>query len=206
MLSCMMQCSDHAISLCSIVQNNSLRAATQNNIITCRLIASTDWSTSFLAWPRLGTTTSFPSMDPPSFDNSTELRPPQQSIGASSSSKRARESPPSPADFYLIGKDIQNRFGQSIGSNKSEDRRFRSYFGCGVEVAVEVWNALVNFDPPGWRADSSSSLGTLLYEVLPNRRNCMRSCRWAHRGNWPKDTSKIHLAIHWGHCQLGAML
>ena len=84
-------------------------------------------------------------MDPPSFDTSTELHPPQQSIGVSSSSKRARESPPSPADFYLIGKDIQNRFGQSIGSNKSEDRRFRSYFGCGVEVAVEVWNALVNF-------------------------------------------------------------
>ena len=43
---------------------------------------------------------------------------------------------------------------------------------------------------PWWRTGSSSSLGTLLYEVLPNWRNCMHSCRWARRGNWPQDTSK----------------
>ena len=82
-------------------------------------------------------------MDPPSYDSGTELHPSQHSDGASSS-KRAQESPPSPANFYVIRKDIQNWFGQSIGSNKSEDHRFRSNFGCSVEVAVEVWNALVH--------------------------------------------------------------
>ena len=45
------------------------------------------------------------------------------------------------------------------------------------------------------RTDSTSSLGTLLYEVSPSWRNCMCSCRRPQRGNWPQDTLKIHVAF-----------
>ena len=103
-----------------------------------------DVSSHDLAWGLVSTRTFFLSMDPPSYNNGTELHPSQHSDGASSS-KRAGESPPSPANFNVIGKYFQNQFGKSIGSNKSEDFRFWAYFGCGAEVAVKVWDALVHF-------------------------------------------------------------
>ena len=138
-------------------------------------------------------------MDPPSFDNNTEMRPSQRGNSASSSSsKRARESPPSPADFYVIGKDIQNRFGQI----KSEFDPtlvvvWRLQLRCGMPLFV-LQSYLI-------RTDSASSLGTLLYEVLPNWRTFMCSHRWAHWGHWPQNTPQIHLAIDWSNSQLGAV-
>lgn len=60
--------------------------------------------------------------------------------------KRARESPPSSGDFYHIAKDIQNRHKKPMGSETTEDRRFRAFFGCSAAVAVSVWGSLVQFD------------------------------------------------------------
>ena len=53
-----------------------------------------------------------------------------------SGNKRARDSKPTIEDFYLIGKDLQNRSGHKIGSELSEDGRFCSFFGCGAHIAL----------------------------------------------------------------------
>ena len=79
-----------------------------------------------------------PETDPPA-GNSDVNMPAQQQSHRKESTKRARESLPTPADFYTISKEIQNRQGESTGSELSEDRRFRSFFGCSAEVAVTLW-------------------------------------------------------------------
>ena len=81
-------------------------------------------------------------MDPPA-GNSYVNMPMQQQSQHGASTKRARESLPTPADFYTISKEIQNRHGESSGSESSEDRRFCSFFGCSGEVAVRLWTMLV---------------------------------------------------------------
>ena len=52
-----------------------------------------------------------------------------------SSNKRIRETEPLPEDFILIGKDIQNKRGQS-GAPLTEVRAFREFFGT---TAVVLW-------------------------------------------------------------------
>ena len=113
------------------------------------LVVSSHWPTDQdvsshdLAWGIVSTQTCFPSVDPPSYDNGTELHPSQCSNGASSS-KREQVSPPSLADFYVMRKDIQNQFGQSIGSNNRKTIGFdatllvvwRLRLGCGMPMFV----------------------------------------------------------------------
>ena len=81
-------------------------------------------------------------MDPPA-GNSYVNMPAQQQSQRGASTKRARESVPTPADFYTISKEIQNRQGESTGSESSEDHRFRAFFGCSAEVAARLWAMLV---------------------------------------------------------------
>ena len=59
------------------------------------------------------------------------------------SSKRKRESVPTPDDFMLIGKEVQNKSGRSLGAPMSEDRAFRDFFGTSAIVAMIVWNLMV---------------------------------------------------------------
>lgn len=45
-------------------------------------------------------------------------------------------------DFYRLGKEVQNRSGQKICVQATEDRRFREYFGCSVHTAIKCWELL----------------------------------------------------------------
>lgn len=60
--------------------------------------------------------------------------------------KRKKESEPTTDDFYKIGKELQNRSGQNLAANASENRRFREFFGTGANVALIAWQLLVYYD------------------------------------------------------------
>jgi hypothetical protein len=57
---------------------------------------------------------------------------------------------PTAADFFLAGKDIQNKADRPIGSAGTEDRHFREFFGKGLFVVSQLWNLLAHNDfiPP----------------------------------------------------------
>ena len=45
-------------------------------------------------------------------------------------------------DLHLLGKEIMSRAGKRLGTiypGGTEDRRFRSFFGCGVIVCLDGW-------------------------------------------------------------------
>ena len=50
--------------------------------------------------------------------------------------------PPIEGDLLTIGREIQNRSKMRVGSDLSEDMRFRAYFGCSPEVALISWNMM----------------------------------------------------------------
>lgn len=87
-------------------------------------------------------------MDPP--DCFDEIRRDQSARDASKqhqddpgpSTKRAREMPPTEGDLLTIGREIQSRSKMRVGSDLSEDMRFRAYFGCSPEVALISWNMM----------------------------------------------------------------
>jgi hypothetical protein len=56
--------------------------------------------------------------------------------------KRKRNAEPTPEDFVLIGKDIQNKSGRSIGSAAEEERAFREFFGTTAPVVTALWKLL----------------------------------------------------------------
>ena len=56
--------------------------------------------------------------------------------------KRMRESEPTPEDFILWGKEIQNKSGRSIGSDAMEDRAFCEFFGMTATVVSKIWGML----------------------------------------------------------------
>ena len=58
------------------------------------------------------------------------------------SNKRRRGTEPSPEDFLLIGKDIQNKSGRGIGSSLTEERTFREFFGTTKVVVAKLWDLL----------------------------------------------------------------
>ena len=49
-------------------------------------------------------------------------------------------------DFYHLGKEVQNRSGQKMCIEATEDRRFREYFGCSVHTAIKCWELLVQHE------------------------------------------------------------
>ena len=53
--------------------------------------------------------------------------------------KRRHETEPTPEDFILIGKDIQNKSGRPIGSASTEERAFREFFGTTAVVVANLW-------------------------------------------------------------------
>ena len=61
------------------------------------------------------------------------------------SSKRKKSAEPEVADFYRLGKEMQNRSGSAIGAEGTEDRRFREYFGVGAAVALITWNLILQY-------------------------------------------------------------
>ena len=61
------------------------------------------------------------------------------------STKQARATKPTSADFYHKGKEVQNCSGHSTTA-ANEDCLFREYFGCGADKAMIAWNMLESFD------------------------------------------------------------
>lgn len=84
-------------------------------------------------------------MDPPDWRDQAAYEAPHQTRQGETSTKRARVDKPVIADFYTLGRDLQNRSGHRIGSELSEDLRFRSYFGCSAEVMLRLWQMLNSF-------------------------------------------------------------
>ena len=80
-------------------------------------------------------------MDPSVGNISTNTLP--QQVSERGASKQPRESLPTPANFYTIGKEIQNCHGESMGSHSSEDCRFCAFFGFSAEVTTVLWTMLV---------------------------------------------------------------
>jgi hypothetical protein len=62
------------------------------------------------------------------------------------SAKRSRATPPTVDDFYKEGREVQNRSGRDTGSEKTDDRLFREFFGCGADKALIAWNLLEQND------------------------------------------------------------
>jgi hypothetical protein len=62
------------------------------------------------------------------------------------SNKRRRETEPLPEDFILIGKDIQNKSGQNIGSSLTEERAFHEFFGTTAVIVPKLWSFLLQQD------------------------------------------------------------
>ena len=56
--------------------------------------------------------------------------------------KRMRKSEPTPEDFILWGKEIQNKSGRSIGSDAMEARAFHEFFGTPATVVSKIWGKL----------------------------------------------------------------
>ena len=50
---------------------------------------------------------------------------------------------PSEGDFLSIGREIQNRSNHRVGTDLSEDARFRSFFGCSAGVALITWTTMI---------------------------------------------------------------
>ena len=59
--------------------------------------------------------------------------------------KRVKGTEPSAFDFYNATKEVQNRSDRSIGSSKTEDRRFRDYLGVSVVITLLAWNMMIMY-------------------------------------------------------------
>jgi len=81
-------------------------------------------------------------MDPPDcFETAAQAAPHQPGPGPST--KRARNMAPSEGDFLAIGREIQNRSNHRVGTDLSENARFRSFFGCSAGVALITWTTMI---------------------------------------------------------------
>ena len=58
-------------------------------------------------------------------------------------------SPITEQDFYIRGRDIQNRSGR-VSTETNEDKLFREFFGCSAANALRGWEKLeeFGFTPP----------------------------------------------------------
>ncbi len=72
----------------------------------------------------------------------SSLNTPTHQIMDNVNNKQMRESEPTPEDFILWGKEIQNKSGRSIGSDAIEDRAFREFFGTTATVVSKIWGKL----------------------------------------------------------------
>ena len=92
-------------------------------------------------------------MDPPDTHDEAAAAASQHADGQSAGTKRAHTVQTTVADIYVIGRDIHQYSGHKIGSDMSEDERFRAFFGCGANIALLVWLKLIQYDylPPDSR-------------------------------------------------------
>jgi len=74
--------------------------------------------------------------------SSSPLPPPRRIIIMDDSNKRKRNTEPTPEDFILVGKDIQNKSGRSTGSAAEEERAFHEFFCTTAPVVTALWRLL----------------------------------------------------------------
>ena len=74
--------------------------------------------------------------------SSSSPLPPRHIIIMDDSNKRKHDTEPTPEDFILVGKDIQNKSGRSTGSAAEEERAFREFFGTTAPVVTALWRLL----------------------------------------------------------------
>jgi hypothetical protein len=60
--------------------------------------------------------------------------------------KQMRVTEPLSEDFILIGKDIEDKSGRSIGSASSEEQAFHEFFSTTAVVATKLWDHLLQHD------------------------------------------------------------
>ena len=77
--------------------------------------------------------------DPPDAYDEAVAAAVQHADAQNSGTKRARTVPPSLADIYVIGRDLQHRSSHIVGSDFSENDQFRAFFGCGANIALHLW-------------------------------------------------------------------
>ena len=109
-------------------------------------------------------------MDPPDAHDDAAYRLPHQCRSGELSTKQARQSKPTAADFYIIVWELQNQSGKRIGSNLSEENWFHSFFGASATTALQVWNLLNKFHYLHHEAQILHLLWTLFFmKVYPSQ-------------------------------------
>ena len=120
--------------------------------------------------------------------------------------KRKKESEPTTDDFYKIGKELQNRSGQNLAANASENRRFREFFGTGANVALIAWQLLVYYDlVPESGLILHMLWGMFFYESVSQTGTWLCCCwriKWSY---WREDLAEIFMAIYRCNCWTGAI-
>ena len=78
---------------------------------------------------------------------------------------------------YLEGKKIMNRASKPLGTTQvggTEDRRFRSAFGTGVETVLDVWTRMRRGGSVPEQGGFNHLLWALMFmSVYPNNKNEM---------------------------------
>jgi hypothetical protein len=64
-------------------------------------------------------------------------------------------------DFYRLGKEVQNRSGQKLCVDATEERRFREFFGTSVPTAINAWNLLNEHN----KLDEGSEVSHMLWSM-----------------------------------------
>jgi hypothetical protein len=66
-------------------------------------------------------------------------------------------------DFYRLGKEVQNRSGQKLCVERTEDQCFREYFGCSVHTAINAWDFLKQHEKLGPGTDVTNMLWAMYF-------------------------------------------
>ncbi len=104
--------------------------------------------------------------------------------------------------FADIARDIQNRASRCIGSESTEARLFREFFGTSVRVVEILWDLVVcNKLQPRGGAPGASALDVIFYEGVPQAGPGLLG-RWRIcRRRRPEDPPQMGMGLHQGHRQ-----
>ena len=100
--------------------------------------------------------------------------------------KRMREQELQTEDVLRKAREIWNRNPDKSRAITTEDREFRTHFGCGVLVFITLWNLLLktNLRPDGGRIEH------LLWTLLFLKEYCKQSVLCSMCGGIDKETLK----------------
>ena len=115
--------------------------------------------------------------------------------------KRKRNTEPTPEDFVLIGKDIQNKSGRS-GAPLTEVRAFREFFGTTAVVVAKLWSLLSQRDMIPEQGRTNHLMWALFFmRAYPKEGVTCATVGGSGGAIDPKTFTEIYLAIHPRHCR-----